>query len=232
MNLDNKMGHFINIQRYCQDGVWELLEISMTFCDENVWTIYANINDMIKVEPEAVKDIIVEFVEKFPTLECYITRIEEWFSYLRENNINEKLYSIQELSVEQVALLTHVSCGASAVVVSQPVTRRCARSYGIPQDHIKYLLKSLDEESKVLKFFKENECPICFNSYLDILQSNLHILVFEFCHHALCCNCLDNIIKTKPECPCCRNEYTYTSFMQFDIDLKQFGNAFCKHFEV
>ena len=231
------MGHYIGVKRNCRDGAWCVLEISLFFCHKVAWSIFDNSYHITKVESEAVKEVVTEFVKHFPTLECFTARIEEEFRLMQEYDISDELCAPVILSAEQVSLITHVSCkgevgGRKKVDGEKPVTRRGTRDNGIPQNNIKYLLKSLDEGSKVLKFFKENECPVCISTYQDIIQNDLHILVLDLCHHPICCSCLDNIrkINKKPECPCCRKMYSTASLMKFGADLKQFGKAFCQSF--
>ena len=92
----------------------------------------------------------------------------------------------------------------------------------ISQSAVKQTLVNLDKDSRNMKFFEENQCSVCFRSYVEILEEDLHIVV-PFCGHPLCCHCADHILQNrKKECPLCRESYTNQLFnrMKFNADLE------------
>jgi len=86
----------------------------------------------------------------------------------------------------------------------------------------KLKLSTIDKQSEVMKFFTDNKCSKCFNSYKEILDNNLHILV-PSCGHVLCCQCVDDIMKSNDKvCPSCGEIFTFESFvfMKLNDDLE------------
>jgi len=85
----------------------------------------------------------------------------------------------------------------------------------------KLKLSTIDKQSEVKKFFTDNKCSLCQDSYKEILGGDLHILV-PSCGHALCCRCADDIMKSENNaCPSCGEVFTSESFvfMKFNDDL-------------
>ena len=92
----------------------------------------------------------------------------------------------------------------------------------ILQSDVKERLKTLDKNSRIVKIFEDNKCPVCLSNYKEIFEEDLHILI-PSCGHPLCCNCADNILLSKKkECPQCRGKVDACSFnlMNFNDSLE------------
>ena len=72
-----------------------------------------------------------------------------------------------------------------------------------------------------MKFSTENECPICMNTYEDILEDDKHTVV-SCCGHPVCCNCCDEIMRNDAKCLRCMGVFYMYGFntIKFEINLK------------
>ena len=114
----------------------------------------------------------------------------------------------------------HMSCYRSKIKTGV-VTRKNAKTSGIPNSDIKHCFKNLDKNSPAMKFFTENECPVCITSYKEILEENNHIVV-PCCGHPVCCVCCDEIMRNDAKCSRCRGVFFNFGFdtMKFDVNLE------------
>ncbi|MBN3270840.1 RNF4 ligase, partial [Polyodon spathula] len=54
-------------------------------------------------------------------------------------------------------------------------------------------------------------CPICMDSYAEILQSG-RLIVSTKCGHLFCSQCLRNALKHAHSCPTCRKKLTHKQY--------------------
>ena len=78
-------------------------------------------------------------------------------------------------------------------------------------------LETVIENDNSKKFWLDNSCAVCLESYAEVLKSNRHLVKLE-CKHALCCRCADRIsVSSKPECPQCRSEMNPRKMERIDL---------------
>ena len=133
---------------------------------------------------------------------------------LRENNRNNIHQSVEIPVTPRDLSEPHRSC-----ITNQ---NEATGKNHVNQSQISQKLSALDEESELLKQFKENKCSVCLSSYKEILDDKYHI-VFPSCGHPLCCKCADEILtRSKKDCPQCREIVNLDSFnfMKFTNDLE------------
>ena len=134
---------------------------------------------------------------------------------------NREIYkAIEQRYLSTDLLRKHISCW-TAIDESGVVTRQDSKTNGIPDCDMKYHFKRLNENNPVMNIFNKNECPVCFDSYKKILEEHRHIVIPP-CGHPICCNCCDETLRRKPECPCCRADVDVDELhvMKFNINLQ------------
>ncbi len=121
---------------------------------------------------------------------------------------------------------THITCGMN----NSTENEREGTTISSPSHfEVKQKLSNLKTDSKVLKFFEENNCSICLRNYKEIIDEDNHIVV-QSCGHPMCCVCADNLLKTEEKkCPRCRQLSIISAelfkLMEFNEDLEvDFGN--------
>ena len=70
--------------------------------------------------------------------------------------------------------------------------------------------------SKNLKIFLDDECPICLTEFKD-LGKDESIAITQPCHHCFCAECFKLIMKNKLPCPSCRSKMTDPSYSFYDM---------------
>ena len=171
------------------------------------------------------RKLIDEFKSSYPEL----TFLEERIITASENDRrrfleeNRKVYN---LAVEQNLcsdlLRKHMSCWTK-IDKSGAVTRQRTKMNGIPTSDIKHHCKRFDGNRAVMEFFNKNQCPVCRDSFKEVLEEDRHITT-QPCGHPVCCKCCDDILRTNqnPSCPICREDMDIEKFhvMKFDTNLQ------------
>ena len=145
------MSHSVDIQRYCKDGEWRSLQLTIFLHDVEVFQYWAD-KFSSRTESAAINKIIQmirNVSDIIPNLE---DAVREKFNELQttnhDGNIHKDMVEVLPITSEQVSQLTHLSCRGHCKTNSMPVTRHNNEAYGVPQYDLKYRLKHLDENSK------------------------------------------------------------------------------------
>ena len=172
--------------------------------------IYSRIRFRHPSEERAASQIVNMFV-RITGLVKMRSKILEGFEELYDDDLIGDCELTMKIPVPEAF---HVTCEKN----SDDLTEESQ----IDQCEISQELKEYDEDSRVVKFFDKNSCPVCFGTYKEILDRKLHIVV-PTCGHPLCCKCADNIVESiSKQCPCCRRKLTSDSYnlMKFNADLE------------
>ena len=201
----------IKIMRASRNGGWDMVWITI-FTETEPPEIFYTHPDLIENEDEAVSDLFNDILMDYD-LEHLRSRVLQAHNRLRENDVNDRSCESTEIILEPEEREPHQSCKVNNDNVQE------SEENGISQSEVQ---QKLAHFSKPLKFFEDNKCSVCLNTYKEILDENLHIVI-PSCGHPLCCGCADNIfMSTKKECPRCRGNITSDSFnlMKFNADLE------------
>ena len=170
--------------------------------------------------------IVNELKSIYPSLSFLSQEIIEASEIGRQEFLmeNKKVYNIAvEHDASNNQLMNHFCCCSEITEIDRScvVTRQDARLNGIPNCDMKPHFKRFDKTSHSMEYFDRNKCPVCMKSYTKILEDDRHIVIPP-CGHPICCKCSDEILRIKPECPCCREEMDRDDFevMKFDINIK------------
>ena len=115
-------------------------------------------------EDDLVKKLVAKFVADF-NIESMGSKIIKTFRELRERDIDGNNFVCEKLDVPQ-----HISCKSSQ-------NHSISDENTVTQSELSQKLATLDKNDKVLKFYEDNKCCVCLNSYKEILDDKLHIVV-------------------------------------------------------
>ena len=173
--------------------------------------------------------VTCELIDEFKFIYPELTFLEEQIITALENDRErflEENREVYNIAVEQKLctdlLLKHMSCWTK-IDKSGAVTRKHTKMNGVPTSDIKHHCKRFDGIGAVMDFFETNECPVCKDSYKEILQEDRHITT-QPCGHPVCCKCCDEILRANQNstCPICREDMDIEKFdiMKFDTNLQ------------
>ena len=157
-----------------------------------------------------------------------------------QNADREEMEEVLTFTQAQADQMTHVSCRFhNEKNYKLQVTRFITETEGLPQFDLKHRIQNLDKNSREFKFFNENTCCICLETFKEILEHERH-LVITSCNHVLCCACLDSILKKKKKnkpakCPMCKSELDPFAFdlvllhVDFIVNEEYTGKIFVDH---
>ena len=213
--------YFIGVEKTTLYNDWTSLKLSF-YLEGNLIESFEVLNNNYRRSIDEAEEIILrDLYKKFPYLKFSHRKIETGFVGFRHFLYSGTAENFVDLSKEQALRITHVSCKNHCK--SAPATRSSIKKNGVPQEVVKHKLKTLDKNSEAMKFLKENQYPVCLESFEEILNGDFH-LVESQCRHPLCCRCLDQILGSEnPACPLCRsNDYHLYTFQKLNFDKETF----------
>ena len=207
LNLIQKVG----ISRCSTNGRWDVLEISVI--TNGRFKHFQTINETDINEDEALSNLMDNLMKKINS-EHLKSKILEGFHQLQAIGLSGNSFKFIDIPIVD----SHISCKMNLEEHNNP---EGPGENEITQNNLKQKLVNFNKDSTIMKFFEENKCTVCLNSYKEILDENLHINISS-CGHPLCCGCADKVLVSDKKCPRCRVNITAESFnlMKFNADVE------------
>ena len=203
----------IKIERSNEDGRWLCLTIKYEVSnrESNQRTRIREYNDGNRNIDDAITTVMDRFIKTFSStylqsinLDKFKCDMVQGFQQMQEINLyrtKKVLFFGPEKQLE-----SHFSCKMNENEYS---VIQASIENEVAQSEVQQKLSIVDKDSEVMKFYEDNKCSVCLSNYSEILDDNLHIVI-PSCGHPLCCECADNISKSrKKECPRCKKKHYF-----------------------